>query len=161
MSLPSDYSNEISALDREVKKQQPKDVLQFCANFFQRRLESQRAEFQLSQRHSSQPGMPPSNFPGTNPFGATAAAAGGAGAAAAGVGMASVAEEEEHDVASPTTAGSNNFPPPRDNSANMNSTSNSIPLGISVSARSQRVHARVHRRPCRQEQWTTSPQTTT
>lgn len=43
MSLPSDYSNEIRALDREVLKHKPNDLLQFCANFFLRRLESQRA----------------------------------------------------------------------------------------------------------------------
>lgn len=121
MSLPSDYSNEISALDREVKKQQPRDILQFCANFFQRRLESQRAEF-LLQRHSSQPGMAVSNFPGSNPFGATAAAAGGG---AAGMGMASVAEEEEHDIASPTSDSQHTFPPPTARDANANANMNS------------------------------------
>ncbi|KAK3719218.1 hypothetical protein LTR37_004437 [Vermiconidia calcicola] len=113
MSLPSDYSNEIRALDREVSKNQPRDILQFCANFFQRRLESQRAEFLLSQRHSSQPGMAESNFPGSNPFGNTAGGPGG---------MHSVAEEDEHDFASPTAS---SFPPNvRDNSGrNMNSNS--------------------------------------
>ena len=66
MSLPPDYSNEISALNREILKAQPSDVLQFCANFFLRRLESQRAEFLLSQQHSSQKGggMAESTFPG-------------------------------------------------------------------------------------------------
>ena len=55
-----------------------------------------------------------SNFPGSNPFGATSTASGtGAG------GMHSVAEEEEHDFASPTAS---SFPPNvRDNSSNMNS----------------------------------------
>ncbi|KAF2748300.1 camp-dependent protein kinase A regulatory subunit [Sporormia fimetaria CBS 119925] len=72
MSLPPDYSNEINALNREVAKHQPADVLQFCANFFNRRLESQRAEFLLSQHH--QPsyegrGLAQSTFPGSNPFG--------------------------------------------------------------------------------------------
>lgn len=98
MPLPSDYTNEINTLNREVLKDRPSDILQFCANFFQRRLESQRAEFLLSQRHSSQPGMAESNFPGSNPFGATAGASG----------MHSVAEEEEHDFASPTAS---SFPP--------------------------------------------------
>ena len=116
MSLPSDYTNEIRALDREIGKSQPRDILQFCANFFQRRLESQRAEFLLSQRHSSQPGMAESNFPGSNPFGGTAAGApGGPG------GMHSVAEEDEHDFASPTAS---SFPPNvRDNSAMNSNTS--------------------------------------
>ena len=113
MSLPSDYRNEISALDREIKKNNPQDILQFCANFFQRRLESQRAEFLLSQRHSSQPGMAESNFPGGNPFGNTSSSPGAPG------GMHSVAEEDEHELASPTAS---NFPPDQqDNSRNMNS----------------------------------------
>ena len=115
MSLPSDYSNEIRSLDRLVLKEKPRDLLQFCANFFHRRLESQRAEFLLSQRHSSQPGMAESNFPGSNPFGNTSTQSAGPG------GMHSVAEEEEHDFASPTAS---SFPPNiRDNSAMNSNTS--------------------------------------
>jgi cAMP-dependent protein kinase regulator len=104
MSLPSDYNNEISALNREVLKHQPNDILQFCSDFFQRRLASQRHEFVLSQRHSSQPGPAESNFPGSNPFGSSAATSQGSSAAAnaAGSTMRPVAEEEEHDLASPT-----------------------------------------------------------
>lgn len=91
MSLPPDYSNEINALDREVLKAQPADVLQFCANFFHSRLESQRREFLLSRQHSS-PGMAASNFPGGNPFGSPSHG-----------GMQRVEEEDENDpVASPT-----------------------------------------------------------
>lgn len=111
MSLPSDYTNEISALSREVLKQQPGDILQFCTNFFQRRLESQRAEFLLGQRHSSGAGMAESTFPGSNPFGGTSNTSSSAApsAAAGGLGgMHSVAEEEEHDFASPTAS---SFPP--------------------------------------------------
>ncbi|CZT21104.1 related to cAMP-dependent protein kinase regulatory subunit [Ramularia collo-cygni] len=103
MSLPSDYTNEIGTLNREVLKNAPKDILQFCANFFQRRLESQRAEFLLGQRHSTQPGIAESSFPGNNPFGTTSNAPGLTAGA-----MHSVAEEEEHDFASPTAA---NFAP--------------------------------------------------
>lgn len=69
--LPAGYTHEIAALEREVHKQQPVDVLQFCANHFQRRLESQRHEFLLAQQHSTStkgPGMAESTFPGTNPF---------------------------------------------------------------------------------------------
>lgn len=116
MSLPAEYSNEISALEREVRKSQPSDVLQFCFNFFARRLESQRAEFLLTQRHSSQTGMPgESSF--NNPFGNTGATSSTTSAAAAANrsvppssgGMHAVAEEEEPDaVASPTNA---SFPP--------------------------------------------------
>ncbi|KAF2475548.1 camp-dependent protein kinase A regulatory subunit [Lindgomyces ingoldianus] len=101
MSLPPDYSNEISALNREVLKAKPQDVLQFCANFFLRRLESQRAEFLLSQHHSSQKGggMAESTFPGNNPFGTPPSA----GLATSG--MHRLEEEEENDtIASPTAA---------------------------------------------------------
>lgn len=93
MSLPPDYSNEIAALNREVLKQQPDDILQFCANFFNRRLESQRAEFLLSQPHSSTRAQ--SSFPGSNPFGTSPS----------GGFMNRLDEEEENDhVASPTAS---------------------------------------------------------
>jgi len=97
MSLPSDYLNEISALNREILNQNPRDVLQFCANFFLRRLESQRAEFQLSHQHSSQKGgHAESTFPGSNPFGSSPASGH----------MHHIHEEEENDnvAASPTAA---------------------------------------------------------
>lgn len=98
MSLPSDYTNEINALNREIIKQQPSDILQFCADFFQRRLSSQRHEFVLSQRHSSQSGIAESNFPGSNPFGSPPAPSHTGSVSS----MRPVAEEEEHDLASPT-----------------------------------------------------------
>lgn len=99
-SLPPDYLNEISALNRQVLTEKPRDVLQFCANFFLRRLESQRAEFLLSPQHSSQPGgQAESTFPGSNPFGASPASGH----------MHHIDEEEENDhIASPTAAA---FPP--------------------------------------------------
>ena len=100
MSLPPDYSNEIAALNREVLKHQPQDVLQFCANFFLRRLESQRAEFLLSQ-HSTHKGrgMAETSFPGSNPFGTSPS-----GGFASGH-MQRLDEEEENDtIASPTAA---------------------------------------------------------
>ncbi|KAK5166360.1 camp-dependent protein kinase regulatory subunit [Cryomyces antarcticus] len=114
MSLPSDYSNEINSLNREVLKAQPSDVLQFCANFFLRRLESQRAEFLLSQQHSNQKGggMAESNFPGSNPFGSSTSGTNLSG-------MHSVEEEDENDVFASPTASS--FPP---NAMNPNSSRN-------------------------------------
>lgn len=126
-SLPSEYTNEIRALDREITKAKPSDVLQFCLNFFHRRLESQRAEFLLKEQHSNA-GMA-SNFPGGgNPFGTSSSTAGTAGAGSGG--MHSVAEEEEHDVASPT-ASSSFRSNARDNSANMdsNTSGSSNPFG--------------------------------
>lgn len=122
MSLPSIYTNEITALEREVRKQQPNDVLQFCANFFQRRLESQRVDFLLHESHSSQTGMAENTFPGSaNPFGATSSGSSSTSATNTSrsipptTGMQSLAEEDEHDFASPTAS---SFPPNvRDNTA--------------------------------------------
>jgi cAMP-dependent protein kinase regulator len=111
MSLPPDYSNEISALDREVLKHQPHDILQFCANFFNRRLESQRTEALLSQQHSSPQGRAESSFPGNNPFGTSPSGAGFAKSP-----MQRLEEEEEHDnMTSPTAAtfGNIDFGKPR------------------------------------------------
>lgn len=103
MSLPPDYSNEIAALERQVRKTNPTDILQFCAEFFQRRLASQRAEFLLFQHHSSNKAgsaMAESNFPGNNPFGANAGNSSN---------MSRLEEEDETDAfASPTASG---FPP--------------------------------------------------
>jgi cAMP-dependent protein kinase regulator len=62
MSLPANYLEEINALSREVSKSQPIDVLQFCANHFQTRLEEERNKF-LTQQNAA----PVMN---TNPFGA-------------------------------------------------------------------------------------------
>lgn len=42
MTLPKEYVNELNELNKEVQRQAPKDVLQFCANYFQKRLEEQR-----------------------------------------------------------------------------------------------------------------------
>ncbi|KJY01774.1 camp-dependent protein kinase regulatory subunit [Zymoseptoria brevis] len=119
MSLPSDYTNEISALNRDILKHNPKDILQFCANFFHRRLESQRAEFLLSQRHSAAE----STFPGSNPFGGTSNPATQPTSSTAG-GMHSVTEEEEHDFASPTAS---HFPPDASHSPRAAPSSSSTP----------------------------------
>jgi cAMP-dependent protein kinase regulator len=102
MSLPPDYSNEISALNREILKQQPSDTLQFCANFFLRRLESQRNEFLLSQQHSSPKGrgMAENTFPGNNPFGTSPS-----GGFATSY-MNRLEEEEETDMVASPTSGS-------------------------------------------------------
>lgn len=100
MSLPPDYSNEISALDREILKHKPHDILQFCANFFNRRLESQRTEALLSQQHSTLQGRAESSFPGNNPF-STSPSSGAFPKSP----MQRLEEEEEHDnMTSPTAA---------------------------------------------------------
>lgn len=99
--LPPAYTNELDTLNREVRKAQPSDILQFCANFFNRRLASQRAEYLLSNSAGS---MAESNFPGSNPFGGGGAAAAASQTTPTG-GMHQVREEDEMEAtASPTTA---------------------------------------------------------
>ena len=106
MSLPSTYTNELKKLNREILRSQPTDVLQFCANFFNHRLEVERAEFlPLSKQSSEDTGAPESmaesNFPGTNPFGS-----GGTGnQASASGGMQRLTEDEELEAhTSPTSS---------------------------------------------------------
>ncbi|KAL9094544.1 MAG: hypothetical protein Q9165_003103 [Trypethelium subeluteriae] len=111
--LPPDYANEINSLSREIKNAQPTDVLQFCANFFLRRLESQRAEFLLARHHTSASkggAMAESNFPGNNPFSGGSVGSTALGSAAgAERGMHRLDEEEEGDTFASPTASS--FPP--------------------------------------------------
>ncbi|KAF1983320.1 camp-dependent protein kinase-like protein regulatory subunit [Aulographum hederae CBS 113979] len=105
MSLPPDYANELSTLNREILKHKPADVLQFCANHFLRRLESQRAEYLLAQQHSTAngKGMAESSFPGSNPFKSSSSP--GLPADQQARGMHSLEEEDENDqVASPTAS---------------------------------------------------------
>ncbi|KAI9824926.1 MAG: hypothetical protein M1832_001531 [Thelocarpon impressellum] len=160
--LPPEYVNELSGLNREVLRARPADVLQFCANYFQRRLESQRAEFHLSARHTSSGGAPTSDtkmaestFPGvagasSNPFGASGSSGTRASPGNAPPGMARVMEEDEHDaVASPTSPifrkdrvgdvappGSNSAStPPMSFSNNAGSSSQGFPSNYSMGRR--------------------------
>lgn len=55
MALPPAYIEEINILEREVARNQPRDILQFCANHFSRRLEAQRSEFLLHQQTTFNP----------------------------------------------------------------------------------------------------------
>lgn len=111
MSLPASYLHEIKALDREIINTSPNDILQFCANFFNRRLEAQRAALLLSKTLNSQPPgrahtMAGSTFPGRlgvghNPFGGELSTESADQAAS----LREVTEEDEHDtITSPTTA---------------------------------------------------------
>lgn len=107
MSLPSPYLDEIESLNREVLKATPTDILQFCANYFARRLETERAQFLLSPRSSQIPKMSGSTFPGrlgthANPFGGDSVAVGNEQSSSGAI--SKVMEEEENDtVTSPTT----------------------------------------------------------
>lgn len=115
MSLPSSYTNELNALNRQILQSQPSDVLQFCANFFNRRLESQRAEFLLSNQQSTSKGgvagMAETTFPGSNPFGGSEAGTFGSSKLNTAGGMHKLMEEDEHDtVTSPTDPAASTSP---------------------------------------------------
>ena len=100
-SLPSDYTNEINALNRSVAQEKPADILQFCANFFHRRLEAQRAEFLLAA-HRTPHGAMESSFPGSNPFSTAASTPSALGQGKSGTAN-TIREEDEMDaVTSPT-----------------------------------------------------------
>lgn len=107
-SLPLDYQEEIKTLSEQVLQIQPADILQFCANYFNRRLESERSQLRQRQQRPQEISSPPvddyhtepipagkmasnSSFPGTNPF-----ALGGVSS------FGKISEEEEYDVTSPT-----------------------------------------------------------
>ncbi len=121
MSLPNTYLDEIGALNKEVLRAQPTDIIQFCANYFGKRLQAERAQFLLSATPPQASAMFGSTFPGrlgtnSNPFGGD-----GAGMREQQVstgGISNVTEEDENDtITSPTTpnfnfnktSGSNNF----------------------------------------------------
>ena len=103
MSLPTAYQHEIESLNQEILKSQPTDILQFCANFFERRLAAERAHFLASP--SQENVMSGHTFPGrlgtnANPFGTPAAV----GEQAPSGSITKVLEEEENDtITSPTT----------------------------------------------------------
>ncbi|KAI9778460.1 MAG: hypothetical protein M1839_008106 [Geoglossum umbratile] len=156
MSLPSTYLNELKSLEREILKSQPADILQFCANFFNRRLEAQRAEYLLAVQHptsGNQRTMASSTFPGLsgatiNPFGANGGGnfCGAKGTAFGESSMHKLEEEDENDtIASPTTpsfrptamGGNSSFPGDRASPAPASTapgTASSPPSAIRASA---------------------------
>lgn len=70
MSLPSEYLSEINALTQEALTAEPTDILQFCANYFSKRLEKERAQLLATSLKESK--MSGHTFPArlsTNPFG--------------------------------------------------------------------------------------------
>ncbi|KAG0094199.1 hypothetical protein BGZ93_007492 [Podila epicladia] len=54
-SMPQAYAEILNDLNQKVISAQPQDVLQFCANYFNQKLEEQRARFLATARTSSQP----------------------------------------------------------------------------------------------------------
>ncbi|KAI9735925.1 MAG: hypothetical protein M1834_001391 [Cirrosporium novae-zelandiae] len=110
MSLPDTYTHELNTLNRQVLENKPDDILQFCANYFNRRLESQRVEHLLSLQDQSSSAkssrnapMSASTFPGNNPFGSSSSFAFGGRKDSPSRNMQRLDEEEENDIlASPT-----------------------------------------------------------
>ncbi|TVY32497.1 cAMP-dependent protein kinase regulatory subunit [Lachnellula occidentalis] len=97
MSYPAAYLQEIESLNTEVSKSHPTDILQFCANFFAKRLETQRAEFLFPSRPAQASKMSGHTFPGrlgtnSNPFGGEAPEQAKKG------GIGNVMEEDENDT---------------------------------------------------------------
>jgi cAMP-dependent protein kinase regulator len=88
-------------LTREADDQHPDDILQFCSNFFIRRLQQERSQHRANAQSLPHPtlhsGMAETTFPGlSNPFGASP-------------GMQRLEEEDENDTFASPTASS--FPP--------------------------------------------------
>lgn len=57
MALPTEYAILLNDLNRDVLRNRPTDPLQFCANWFNAKLDEQRKSFRLAQQASS--GLPP------------------------------------------------------------------------------------------------------
>lgn len=108
MHLSQAYTYEIQALDEEVSRLRPPDILQFCADYFAARLASERAQSLASYRDCSSKPRLSRAMSGqfTSPFGANANPFGGdrsqSGTSNA---MHRLVEEDENDpIASPTAA---------------------------------------------------------
>src|SRR5271170_2638428 len=43
--LPTEYTNLLNELNRTIHRERPRDIIQFCANWFNKRLEDQRIDF--------------------------------------------------------------------------------------------------------------------
>lgn len=59
MSLPSSYSNILQDLNRDVIRSQPTDVLQFCASWFNGRLEAERSVARAGKDEAMRDTTPP------------------------------------------------------------------------------------------------------
>lgn len=122
MSLPEAYQKEIQELNEQLLASNPSDILQFCADYFSKRLASERLAF-LSSKETVISSEPPptsastmSTHGFTNPFGSNPSRS-GSSRINPGV-MHNVIEEEENDaVGSPTSPsfGTKSAPPVRSN----------------------------------------------
>jgi cAMP-dependent protein kinase regulator len=105
MSSTTAYDKEIQALQSQIRIQNPTDILQFCADYFIRRLAEERVQY-LS-KNSTVDAMSGATFKSpfaanSNPFGNDGKK--GEGGTAPPAGLLNVVEEDENDVVtSPTT----------------------------------------------------------
>lgn len=112
MSLPPAYLAEIETLNQEVLRAQPSDIVQFCADFFQRKLEAQRLVSRPSVPNPSSKtdsDMAAHSFPGrfgANPFGTSEGEKDQAGPGS----IPKVLEEDENDTITSPTTGTFGFP---------------------------------------------------
>ncbi|KAI1112346.1 camp-dependent protein kinase regulatory subunit [Nemania sp. NC0429] len=107
MSLPNTYQREIESLDGLIRLRKPLDILQFCSDYFLRRLAEERITYRIHdtyQPHSlgAMSGTTfTSPFANSNPFGSDGARRQTTPPAQ----LLNVVEEDENDViTSPTTA---------------------------------------------------------
>jgi len=94
MSLPAAYLQEIDILNQRISQAQPADIVQFCANYFNGRLESERLERFSTTMFDPFATASSNAFPGTF---------GGLGSSGGFDGARDAITEEEEDVHSPTT----------------------------------------------------------
>lgn len=64
MSVPGQYVEELNKLNKEILSKNPDDVLQFCATYFNAKLEDQRRQLWLQQTKAQQAGI--TLFPAAN-----------------------------------------------------------------------------------------------
>lgn len=119
MSLPNAYEQERQALESQILIENPSDILQFCADYFSRRLASERAQTLNKFLKISTPDtMSGTTF--TSPFAANSNPFGGDGrkvdSDSRSVRLNVVEEDEGDTITSPTTPSfgfsTNNSPSP-------------------------------------------------
>ncbi|KAE8222073.1 hypothetical protein CF319_g4671 [Tilletia indica] len=103
-SLPSDYARILNDLNRDVLRARPLDPLQFCANWFNNRLEAERKAGFLSQQQQHQ--QQQMGIPGSVTAAASAASAGSA------AGSSGIGSSVSFDDSPPSPSLSDAFIPP-------------------------------------------------
>ncbi|KAI1380634.1 camp-dependent protein kinase regulatory subunit [Hypoxylon crocopeplum] len=108
MSLPAAYQQEIETLENQIRLKNPSDILQFCSDYFLRRLADERAAYSTRSASPADSTGAMSGTTFTSPFGNSNPFGGDgprpeAGSGQSG-GLLNVVEEDENDtVTSPTT----------------------------------------------------------